>query len=941
MQSSVGKDPRRDDRAEAAAEVRFGAFRYLPDQSILLKDGKRVRIGSRALSLLKVLAAHTGHFVSNDMLMAAAWPNTHVEDTNLRVQMTALRQLLGSDDCVRITNAPGRGYALTVEPAGTRGDDPPARPIGEQPAHALPTRLTSLVGREGSVAIVMKRLSAARFVAVVGPGGIGKTRVAIEVCVRLMEEHGPRICFVDFAPLSAGEFVASAVAAALAADDEAKSGPVERIVQSLRQGRTLLVLDSCEHVLDDAAELSEDLLRAVPDLSILATSREPLLVEGEVTVRLEGLGGPEGPSDPVALEEALAYPAVELFVERAAAGDDKLSFADSDVPMLAEISRRLDGIPLAIELAAASVASLGLHGVGALVRDRYSTISAGRRTAPTRQRTMRATLEWSFDRLSNDEQDLLVRLSVFRSMFSLAGAQAVNPQPPELTVQLLSDLVAKSLVIVDHRWAVTHFRLLETTRGFAEEKLREWDDIADVRRRHAAHLAALFAAERTGIRTDPSMDRRQEFRSRVDDVRSAIGWSLSPAGEARVGIRLVIDSGPMWLSLGILGEYVAIVDEATDRLWQDPAIDAKDAIWLAPSLHLAQFNVAGITASMAPMLSKALQLAEQQSDYACQLTCLWGLFGARLTEARYPESLDFALRFADLAPRLTDPMQVAMGHRVVGLAKWRNGDLAGARPHVDIALAPVEPNPGSLLNESLIYKQGVAARASASNFLWLTGFADQAVINAADAVAIGLEHDVLGLCYGLAQAIVPLAFWTGDLDQARAHTMLLIDLASDNHLGFWLHWGRSYECALQRLSSKPRSGADFIETSAASLGGLHVQILATILGDAPGSVQGDTPPQAHWCAAELLRVAALSRLKDGEALVAQRLLEEALAIARRQGALAWELRAATTLAELLLSEGQGPEARDLLAPVVARVTEGFDTGDFRQAMALMASIDAA
>ena len=165
---------------------------------------------------------------------------------------------------------------------------------------------------------------------------------------------------------------------------------------------------------------------------------------------------------------------------------------------------------------------------------------------------MRATLEWSFDRLSNDEQDLLVRLSVFRSMFSLAGAQAVNPQPPELTVQLLSDLVAKSLVLVDHRWAVTHFRLLETTRGFAEEKLREWDDIADIRRRHAALLAALFAAERTGIRTDPSMDRRQEFRSRVDDVRSAIGWSLSPAGEARVGIRLLMDSGPMWLSLGTL-----------------------------------------------------------------------------------------------------------------------------------------------------------------------------------------------------------------------------------------------------------------------------------------------------------------------------------------------------------------------------------------------------
>ena len=184
-------------------------------------------------------------------------------------------------------------------------------------------------------------MSAARFVAVVGPGGIGKTRVAIEACIRLMEKPGPRVSFVDFAPLSAGEFVASAVAAALAADDAGQVSPVEKIVQSLRQGRTLLVLDSCEHVLDDAAELSEELLRAVPDLSILATSREPLLVEGEVTVRLDGLGGPEGPSDPMALEEALAYPAVELFVERAVAGDDKLSFANSDArcwPRSADVS---------------------------------------------------------------------------------------------------------------------------------------------------------------------------------------------------------------------------------------------------------------------------------------------------------------------------------------------------------------------------------------------------------------------------------------------------------------------------------------------------------------------------------------------------------------------------------------------------------------------------
>ena len=382
---------------------------------------------------------------------------------------------------------------------------------------------------------------------------------------------------------------------------------------------------------------------------------------------------------------------------------------------------------------------------------------------------MRATLEWSYNKLSNEEQMLLVRLSVFRSTFSLAGAQAVNPLPPELTIQLLSNLVAKSLVVVDHQRTVTRFRLLETTRGFAEEKLHECKESADVRRRYAAHLVALFAAERTGVQTDPSMDRGQEFRSSVDDVRSAISWSLSPVGDSRLGIRLIIDSAPMWLSLSILSEYVGIVDGAAERLWQDPSIDTKDAMWLAPSLYLAQFHTAGISASTAPMLLKALQLAEQQGDYACQLACLWGLFGARLTEARYTESLEFALRFADLAPLVADPMQHAVGHRVVGLGKWRNGDLAGARHHSDIALAPVEPNPESPINQSLIYKQGVAARASASNLLWLTGFADQAVVQAADAVAMGLDHDVLGLCYGLAQAIAARLLDWGTRPGARPH----------------------------------------------------------------------------------------------------------------------------------------------------------------------------
>ena len=942
MQSPEDRVPRQDDGADPARQIRFGAFRYFPDQSILLKGGKRVRIGSRALCLLKALTVQIGRFVPNDELFTAAWPDTHVDDTNIRVQITALRRVLcGKGGAVRITNAPGRGYALTVAPDALEDGAGTATPPGTQPdVQALPRHLTSLVGRAEAVDAVIARLSGHRFVTIAGPGGIGKTRVAIEACARL-DADGQRICFVDFSPLSSGAVVASTIAGALLIDDDAIATSTERIVRALADQPYLLVLDNCEHVLDAATVISEDLLRAVPDLRILATSREPLLVEGEVVVRLAGLGRPSEADLPRTLSEALGYPAIQLLLERAEAAVDSLKVGDADVSAIVEICHRLDGIPLAIELAAASIAALGIGGVAALIRDQFPVLSSGRRTAPPRQRTMRATLEWSYEKLTADEQSLLVRLSVFRAMFSASGAQAVNGLSPQVTLQLLSSLVAKSLVFVDHRFADVRFRLLETTRAFVEEKLEASQAGMEVRKRHAAYLSSLFAAERAGALADAPEKRRQDYRLRVDDVRSAIGWCLSKQGESQLGIGLIIDSAPMWLALSVLNEYVSIVDEAADRLWQDASIDPRHAIWLAPSLYLAKFHVAGISPSMAPMLLKARQAAELQGDVACQLTCLWGLLGERLTEARYDESLDFAQRFSALAPSQPDPMHLAMSQRVIGLCTWRNGDFIGARHFVDSALVPVGASPKSPVNQSLFYKQNVAACASASNLYWLTGHADQAVELAADAVATGLEHDVLGLCYGLAQAIVPLSFWIGNIDQAREHTMLLIDLASNNGLGFWLQWGRSYECALQRLSSTQDLRPDFIHANAASLGDLHTHILATILGYCPVPGKAIATSPIHWCTAELLRIAALDRLKSGDDPGAEQMLVEALKFAKRQGAIAWELRIAATLAEFQVAKGKSRAACDLLEPILERLTEGRETRDVRHAVGLMEKIAAA
>ena len=281
-----------------AEEIRFGVFQFFPARSVLMKDGKRVRIGSRALALLNVLVENGGQFVPNDVLMAKAWPSTSVEETNLRVQMTTLRRLL--DDTTHeqshITNAPGRGYAFTSPLARLHQHKVSSTPDPEA-LHNLPIPLTPLIGRQDVIASIVDRLGTRRLISVVGPGGIGKTRVATEVSWKIADERGLRVCFVDLAPLASADFVTSAVAAALHLDYSENASPLDQIIKLLRQSEFLLVLDNCEHVVDEGAALAETLLRAVPKLRILATSREPLRAEGEITVRLAGLDAPQATAE--------------------------------------------------------------------------------------------------------------------------------------------------------------------------------------------------------------------------------------------------------------------------------------------------------------------------------------------------------------------------------------------------------------------------------------------------------------------------------------------------------------------------------------------------------------------------------------------------------------------------------------------------------------------
>ncbi|MCQ1574645.1 winged helix-turn-helix domain-containing protein [Neorhizobium galegae] len=927
------------DIADGSLVVRFGDYEYLLDKKVLLNSSGKVRMGSRALSLLHALALKAGQVVSNDELIAAAWPSTFVDPTNLRVQMASLRRLLeGGVDGPWITNSSGRGYSLNGErplPAAGATDN-----RYRHPPAGLAAPLTPLLGRREVVSNVADRIRRGRLVTLVGPGGIGKTRVAIEVCWRLSEEAFADICFVDLAPLTSAEFLASAISATLEVNDAPGRTSLDKILHVLRDRKILLVLDNCEHVLDELAAMSEILLRALPHLRLLTTSREPLNIAGEVSVRLGGLDAPEDNGLPASLEEAMQFPAVELLVERALAGNSDLSFSDDDVAALIDICRRLDCIPLAIELAAPR---LEIYSPLELLQNlelQLSTLGEGRRSASPRHRTLRATLEWSYASLSGDEQRLLTRLAVFRSTFTVASTNAISLLSEGVTMTLLASLVSKSLIVVDRGERIVRYRLLETTRSYMEEKLQSEPEADAVRRHHAEFVLSVFKAEKQAGQLQEHSDRIGDYRRLIDDVRSAITWALGKSGDAKLGIRLAVDSAPIWLRLSILTEYASVLEAAADMLWKENVILSSEARWLAPSLHNAHYNAVGLSEKILPMLVRALQSAEETGDHGCALLCLWALFGTRLTQGRYLEALLFAQRFAALAPEVNDAMQLAMSHRIVALSLWRNGDFVESMELSRAALVRTELNRQSLINLTLIYKQGVAARGNFSNLLWLQGFAEQAADLAQEAIEVGLKDDVVGLSYSLAQTIIPLSFWIGDLDRARREIDLLLELARDSGLGYWLFWGRCYDSVEKRMRSGVPLIPDFLELNLGSLDGLHRHILATILPDPnadwfadPDGERRDGQP--HWCSAELKRVGALKIAKAGEDVAAMAMLETAITTAAEQGAFAWELRAATSLAEMLHRRGEAARAKTVLAPVVERIIEGAGTADVLRALALL------
>src|SRR6202795_560724 len=496
---------------------RFGPFELQPDNRRLLKDGATISLRPRAFDLLVALVDQAGHLVTKDELLAQVWPKMVVEEAALHVQVSALRTVLGAD---AITTVSGRGYQFTL-PVTTGGGQADR---ASKPKHNLPYQLTSFIGREQEIAQLKELVTANRLVRSPGAGGAGKTRLAIEAASRLIDGFPDGVWLVELAALSDPDHVPQAVAQALEVKEQPTRPAIETLSDNLASKKLLLVLDNAEHLIEGCVQLADLILRRTPDVAILVTSRERLGMAGELTYRVPSLTVP-GPGDNVVPDALLAYEGVRLFVERARLVRPEFSVASGNAAPLASICHRLDGIPLAIELAAPRLRSMSVEELSQRLDQRFALLTEGSRTALPRHRTLRSMIDWSYDLLTDVEQAMLRRVSVFAGGWTLAAAEHVctgDGIEKSDTIGLLTSLADKNLIITEEHEGATRYRMLETVRQYALDRLRETGEEAQWRNRQFAWVLALAEASFEPLCGREQREWLDRIAREIDNFRAAL-----------------------------------------------------------------------------------------------------------------------------------------------------------------------------------------------------------------------------------------------------------------------------------------------------------------------------------------------------------------------------------------------------------------------------------
>jgi predicted ATPase/DNA-binding winged helix-turn-helix (wHTH) protein len=972
-------------------KLRFGPFELSIGERVLRRDGQVLPLGGRALDILIYLADRSGEVIAKQELIDHVWSDVTVEEGSLRVHVAAIRKALGDGQFGNryIANIKGRGYSFvgSVVPlaGGTESRNDTFRHQGR-----LPVQPIMMIGRETVVSKVRDKLRNERFVTLLGPGGIGKTTIALAVGRAAAEDFGGEVYFVDLESLTDSRHVAGAVATSLGLALKSKDPGLE-LIDLVRSRKLLIILDSCEHVIEAVASLAEQLCQQTEEVHLLTTSRELLKVEGEHCYRVLPLDCPPDGSEQTA-HAVLRYPSVQLFVRCVAARAGSFVLTDEEAPFVAEMCRKLDGIPLAIELAAGQAAALGIKSTVALLASRMGLLRLSHRTAVPRHRTLKATLDWSYDLLSDAEKIVFRRIAAFVGHFTLEGARHVAGELGTDTGEIfdaIAGLVEKSLIATRTDETQAQYRLLYTTRAYALEKLEEHAEVDVVLRRHAEYVAgylesqrvallALAKAEKAAAHPRPSGNIRpapewsfgprgnsqiamglsasSTHSSQLGNIRAALEWSFGPRGDAEIATRLAVPATQLFLELSLLTEC---------QLWSERAIallgsqhpDSRREMEICAMLPFALMYTEGNNQRVRAAFFRALDAAMRQQDLDYELRLLSGLFRYSYWTNDISSAIEFAVRSKDVALKTQDPDNLALAESMLGAANFLTGNHLVAQKHFESSLGHTRSGSRCGAGLHLFNHVGFALGGMARSLLY-RGLLAQSLDYANRTIDEGKRSGRPGtLCRALVM-VFPVFLASGNAELSAQCVAQIADLASAHSLIPYRALATGQRGQLLLFQGKIEDGIPLLRQALKELHDQHYEMLKVdfVCELCAGLMMTGGHEEAlalimnaldvQQQAGELLHMPNLLRMKG--LVLASRSIEDyaeaersflsSIDWAKRQSAALFELEAATDLAELLLKQDRVPEAYKHLSAALDRTQAGIVSPAHKRAVQILSQL---
>lgn len=912
----------------------FGIFTLRREERALYRGDTLVPLGERAIDLLFALVENSSQVVSKAELLRRVWPDVEVDDSTLRFHIGTLRKALGDGHSGEryIVNISGRGYCLVadVERFSARGADRQDLPPMLAPSHPL-------FGRDRVIEELEAMLAERRFVSVVGAGGMGKSSVAFAAARRQAAAYLDGVFVLDVSVIVDAAQLAPTLAHQVGTV-YASGGAVEALCRWLQSRKALLVFDNCETHTDACAALAKAFLQQAPQVHLLTTSREALRVPGEWVLGLKPLVCPPWPADTPHRADVLDSPSVQLLLARA--GDDGLPLAveDAQLGAVCELVARLDGMPLALELAAVRLRDMGVDGVLNQLRTQQFLKAHGLENKVDRHRTLEALIDWSYARLSPKERKAFRRLSVCNGAFTLEAAMAVVADHELSDVQVVEAVIgleSKSLLSIEHGPRQVKYRLLDSTRAFAAEKLGVDDEYRMVRIQQCVYLHDVMLRAEADFLCMALPDWMLVYGPVNNDMRANIAWAFGQNGDRVRAVRLVAAAVGFAHHLALAAEYLGYIDRALSALAQLPKLGPDIEVRLRGGLFAHNFLSMGSNEDIRRSQERAQELANLHNNEKFRVQALNERFvQTYFGDGHYHLAADYAetLRHC-VAPGAEGD---ALLERITFQTLHGLGRHEEARPGLELLVK--HPRPRQRPRPPYPIDMSVMSRMLLVRIYWLQGRADDALDLVEDIKALAARDVRFALANAYAWAICPLLLWRGEHEAAGRAINEMHRHASQIDLPFAAGWACAYDMAWSHVTGQPRrlvtpagSEADAMQKGVVSeLVGTVAPALAM-----PVLFERRRQGQTGWCTPEVLRAEGEHALRSGEIEGALGLFAQAIDVARSQGALAWELRAATSAARVHFAEGRPATARATLEPVYLRFTQGLSTADLRAAAAML------